>query len=149
MIYANPLHSAALAAYPVGSIYMSVNDTDPGVLFGGTWTRIQGRFLLAADGTHAAGSTGGEEQVVLSSDTLPDLRGRLSKGYSVDWGQSNPTVRFFAGQNAVQAELGSPDVRLNQVGAWQSDASVIISGGNQPHNNMPPYLSVYVWQRTA
>ena len=149
MMFANPLHSAALAAYPVGSIYMSANATDPGTLFGGTWSRIQGRFLLAADGDHAAGSTGGEEQVVLSSDTLPDLRGRLSKGYSVDWGQSTQTVRFLAGQNAVQADGGSPDAPLNQVGAWQSDTSVIISGGNQPHNNMPPYLSVYVWQRTA
>ena len=47
------------AIYPVGSIYMSVNSTNPQTLFGGTWQRIQGRFLFAADSKHAAGRTGG------------------------------------------------------------------------------------------
>lgn len=50
----------AQGAYPVGSIYLSVTDTDPATLFGGTWERIGGRFLLGADDTYAAGSTGGE-----------------------------------------------------------------------------------------
>lgn len=45
--------------YPVGSIYMSVNDTDPGVLFGGTWEPLKDRFLLAAGDTYSAGATGG------------------------------------------------------------------------------------------
>ena len=45
--------------YPVGSIYMSVNSTNPGSLFGGTWEQIEGKFLLACDSTYTAGSTGG------------------------------------------------------------------------------------------
>ena len=71
MMFANPLHSAALAAYPVGSIYMSANATNPGTLFGGTWSQIQGRFLLAADGSHAAGSTGGEATHTLTQAEMP------------------------------------------------------------------------------
>lgn len=47
------------AIYPVGSIYMSANNTDPALLFGGTWEQISGKFLLSADSSHAAGTTGG------------------------------------------------------------------------------------------
>ena len=57
--------------YPVGSIYMSVNSTDPGTLFGGTWERIQGKFLLGASSGHSAGSTGGAETVTLSAGNIP------------------------------------------------------------------------------
>ena len=51
----------ALAMYPVGSIYLSVNDINPGTIFGGTWEQIQDRFLLAAGSTYAGGTTGGTE----------------------------------------------------------------------------------------
>ena len=57
--------------YPVGSIYMSVNNADPGTLFGGTWERIQGKFLLGASSGHTAGSTGGAESVTLTQAQLP------------------------------------------------------------------------------
>ena len=49
----------ALAMYPVGSIYLSVNNVNPGTIFGGTWEQIQDRFLLAAGNTYAGGATGG------------------------------------------------------------------------------------------
>ena len=51
--------SLALAMYPVGSIYLSVNNVNPGTIFGGTWEQIQDRFLLAAGSTYAGGTTGG------------------------------------------------------------------------------------------
>lgn len=57
--------------YPVGSIYMSVNNANPGTLFGGTWERIQGKFLLGASSGHGAGSTGGAESVTLTQAQLP------------------------------------------------------------------------------
>jgi len=57
--------------YPVGAIYMSTNSTDPSLLFGGTWAQIQGKFLLAADTGHTAGSTGGAETVTLQTANLP------------------------------------------------------------------------------
>ena len=51
--------SLALAMYPVGSIYLSVNNVNPSTIFGGTWEQIQDRFLLAAGSTYGAGTTGG------------------------------------------------------------------------------------------
>ena len=58
--------------YPVGSIYMTVNNVDPGDLFGGTWEQIQGKFLLGASSGHAAGSSGGTETVTLTTAQLPE-----------------------------------------------------------------------------
>ena len=49
--------------YPVGSIYMSTNNVDPGALFGGTWQAIEGKFLLSKDSSHTAGSEGGAASV--------------------------------------------------------------------------------------
>ena len=62
----NPLN-----AYPVGSIYMSVNSTSPATLFGGTWEQIQDVFLLAAGSTYTAGDTGGSASHTLIVDELP------------------------------------------------------------------------------
>lgn len=63
---ANPL-----AAYPVGSYYMSSNSTSPAVLFGGTWTQIQNRFIYAAGSGYPVNSTGGSATKSLSTDNLP------------------------------------------------------------------------------
>ena len=57
--------------YPIGSVYISTSAVSPADLFGGTWQRIQGRFLLGADSTYSAGSTGGEETHTLTVDEIP------------------------------------------------------------------------------
>lgn len=98
----NPFRSATLSAfsrkiaggglidsiYPVGSIYMSVNSTNPQTLFGGTWQRIQGRFLFAADSKHAAGSTGGEETHQLTVDEMPSHTHKQSIGGEPSYGNA-------------------------------------------------------------
>lgn len=123
--------------YPVGSIYMSVNSTNPSTLFGGTWQQIQGRFLFAADSKHAAGTTGGEETHKLTVDEMPShehIIGRYT-GDAYDVGNGG-------GVNRGQIEAPSDRTEYTGNRVWSA-------GGNQPHNNMPPYLSVYVWKRTA
>lgn len=80
--------SQVLNAYPVGSIYMSVNSTNPGELFGGTWEQIQGRFLLGQGSGYSAGTVGGEADHALSDREMPSHRhivSILAKGYS-GWG---------------------------------------------------------------
>lgn len=155
MKYANPLHSAALAAYPIGSIYMSTNATSPATLFGGTWERILGKFLFAADSNIAAGATGGESEHTLTEDELPALSGGVSTG-------SGENLPDTVGYGAFRSADGILSVSIARHNGQPSQASWaafpsgnayadlnLEFGGDQPHNNMPPYLSVYVWQRTA
>lgn len=66
-----------LALYPVGAVYISVNSTSPASLFGGTWESIGGRFLLGADSTYTAGSTGGEATHKLTVNEIPSHAGHL------------------------------------------------------------------------
>lgn len=115
--------------YPVGSIYMSVNSTNPSTLFGGTWQRIQGRFLFAADSKHAAGSTGGEETHKLTVEEMPS---------------HSHTIEGYSFYNYDREEI--PFTGMRDHPASQNTSS---AGGDKPHNNMPPYLSVHMWKRTA
>ena len=107
---------------------MSVNAANPSTLFGGTWQRIQGRFLFAADSAHAAGTTGGEETHKLTVDEMPRHRHTII-GYSFQDSDSS-TISFG---------------KLNSSESQNTNSA----GGDKPHNNMPPYISVYMWKRTA
>lgn len=60
--------------YPVGSIYISANATNPSNLFGGTWESIKDKFLLAAGTIYNAGNTGGKASITLSTSQLPSHR---------------------------------------------------------------------------
>lgn len=121
-----------LMMYPVGAIYTSTVATSPATLFGGTWESIGGRFLLAANSTYPAGSTGGEAEVSLT-DPAQNAPHKHSVGVCMD---------SFAG--SVWA-LGD-NVRES---ITYLDSYVTESGEGAPHNNMPPYLAVYMWQRIA
>lgn len=121
------------AVYPVGSIYLSMLKTNPATLFGfGTWERIKDKFLLSAGDTYAAGSEGGEAEHTLTVDEMPAHRHGL--GFN-DFGPGSGTTSL---------------VRPTMYNYTNTDATGTLSvGGSQPHNNMPPYLAVYMWQRTA
>lgn len=121
----------AQGAYPVGSIYLSVTDANPAALFGGTWERIGGRFLLGADSTYAAGSTGGEAERTLTIGEMPKHNHGLDNYNSA--GNATP---FLTVQH--QDKIG-----------YGGNVQTMYEGGNQPHNNLPPYLAVYMWKRTA
>lgn len=118
-----------LSLMPVGYVYISTSSTSPQTLFGGTWERIQGRFLLAADSTYTAGSTGGEATHTLSVDEIPSHR------HSV-------TARAANGSASVQIESYA-------TGDSARTAYTNYTGGGKAHNNMPPYYAVYMWRRTA
>lgn len=118
--------------YPVGSIYMSANNVSPQTFLGGTWQQIQGQFLLAASETYPAGSTGGEAAHALTKAEGPIHN--HSFGADVLIKQSNSLLG--SGDQATLYALNTRNTTAN-------------SGEGQPHNNMPPYLAVYMWQRTA
>lgn len=118
--------------HPVGSVYQSSDSTSPAELFGGTWEKIKDRVLLAAGDSHAAGSTGGEEEHILTAAEMANH----THGYDYT-GQSDAT-----GTGAIK--IVSPSGTAN---AYTGKATS--NCGGQAHNNMPPYLAVYTWRRTA
>lgn len=113
--------------FPVGFIVQLTTDTDPAEYFGGKWQRIKGRFLLAADEeTYPAGTTGGEAEHTLTIAEMPSHDHTTEAHFT------------FYGSGSASASLL----------AWgQGTAKVQPTGGGQPHNNMPPYKSVYIWER--
>ena len=121
----------AQGAYPVGAIYLSVLDANPAALFGGTWERIGGRFLLGADSTYAAGSTGGEAAHTLTVDEMP------RHNHEVD--------NLNASGNATPYMT----VQAQDKKGYGGNVQTMYAGGSKAHNNMPPYLAVYMWKRTA
>ena len=121
-------------AYPVGSIYMSVNSTNPKTLFGGTWVQLKDRFLLAAGTTYKAGATGGEATHTLTASEMP------SHNHAVYYPNAGAADHSAPGNYPD----GPSDSTYYAIGSYTSSA-----GGGAAHNNMPPYLSVYVWKRTA
>lgn len=127
-----------LALYPVGAVYISVNSTSPASLFGGTWESIGGRFLLGADATYAAGSKGGEAAHKLTINEIPlhDHNLIRQQWYSADQVHSSASYSIFSWKTA---EGGSTSSSYN--------GKVEPTGGDNAHNNMPPYLAVYMWKR--
>lgn len=130
--------------FPIGYIYMSVDSTDPGTIFGGTWTRIQDTFLLAAGSTYDPGTTGGEAAHTLIANELPHLAGTANwrsgtnPGSFRATGICSPNTASNTSQPVGLSGNSTTEVQLN-----------IEFGGDVAHNNMPPYLAVYVWKRTA
>lgn len=125
--------------YPVGSIYLSVSVTDPQMLFGGTWARLEDVFLLAAGAKHAAGSTGGEESHILTEVEIAPHKHAMA--YSPDASASSTGFAYGIAAGSATNEAGGR--------GYASNLGTFSAGGGQPHNNMPPYLAVYTWKRTA
>ena len=114
--------------YPVGSIYLSFSHVNPGSLFGGTWARIDNAFLWAVDADGEIGLKGGAKEVTLTTDQIPS---------------------HSHGSVYSQHATGTKDK------AWYSTTGTSVAygpvetGGGKAHNNMPPYIQVSAWRRTA
>lgn len=119
--------------YPVGAVYISMNQTSPQTLFGGTWKQIQGRFLIGAGTAYPAGSTGGEATHTLTASEIPDHTHTFKyTGQSVTTGVNS--IRLYQAAS-------------NQYNAYSGGQSS--NCGGRAHNNLPPYMAVYMWTRTA
>lgn len=152
---------------------MSVNPANPSELFGGTWEQIQGRFLLAANSSYAAGTTGGSADAVVVSHTHTQNphnhtqnshnHDAVSSGtYAIavandDWSyttkraMSHTTGNYYYPYSSTnKSGIG----QHNKTGGTtatnqQQTATNQESGVDGTGKNMPPYLAVYVWKRTA
>lgn len=135
--------------YPIGSIYMNVNSTNPGTLFGGTWEQIQGKFLLGMSSSYPAGSQGGEASHTLTTEEMPSHGHNPANEAGYYGFITNSKKAFSIGDMGSQSGSG----RYYPYASADFDISrntlTGTTGGGKSHNNMPPYLSIYIWKRTA
>lgn len=120
--------------YPVGSVYQSFNNTSPSDLFGGTWEKITDKFLFGSDN---ANTTGGEKTHKLTSAEMPTHQHEAQAGM---WAWS------------CSAGFNSGHYHVNSISGANGNSETTVrpyAGGDQPHNNMPPYITCYIWQRTS
>ena len=124
--------------YPVGCIYQSASSTSPASFLGGTWEQIKDRFILAAGDTYAAGSTGGEATHTLTVNEMP----RHNHDH-VMWYRDQ---KF--GLNGRGGDVGSLQLEFSSADCTDGICTDF-KGNSQPHNNLPPYLTAYIWRRIA
>lgn len=132
-----------LNIYKIGDIYITTNSENPADRFGGQWEQIKGRFLLAADdSTYKIGTIGGEATHKLTIDEMPTHTHQLGLKHPGGIPDTIPAGLDYTydGINNIGAYFGTIDTPT----AYNN-----VTGGNQPHNNMPPYMTVYVWKRVS
>lgn len=127
--------------YPVGAIYMSLTDTNPSLLFGGAWEQIEDVFLYAGkvgDANYAPGKTGGEKTHTLTVTEMP------IHNHSQRYDDFPIVDNRDANTNTSKTER-TPVFKINDT--TSKGKGTANTGGGKAHNNMPPFLAVYMWKR--
>ena len=221
------LQDTASKLYPVGSVYISFNSANPQTLFGGTWTRLKDKFLLANGDSYAPNTTGGSATKTIAVSNMPSHNHSVSSsgshshsvttagagghthtassnttgshkhergsmnitGYfdvgdvdssyrggaftfsshATTWnqrtagGEANYVVNFDASKSwtgeTSSAGNHSHTITVNSVSNHTHTVTITNTGththttnntgGGTPLNIMPPYMTVYMWRRTA
>ena len=119
----------------IGEIYITTSNENPVVKFGGVWEQIKDTFLLASGDLYVAGSIGGEATHTLTIDEIPS--------------HTHQYKRHAFDRNDTDPETGEDVYGANNKTLAAHEGTTEATGNGQPHNNMPPYLTVYVWKRVA
>lgn len=142
-----------LEAHPIGSYYISDDNTPPQDIFGGEWIRIEGRFLFGRSTNPTAnqnvGDVGGEYSHTLTSEELPTHNHRgmfwnfLANGWQVDLNVG--TIGYGLQWKGVGGSL----TEGGGLGDKNGNLMTANTGDSQPHNNMPPYIMTNIFKRIA
>ena len=144
--------------YPVGSIYMSVNSSNPGSLFGGTWEKMPAGRVLIPEGasswgtTYTAGSTGGEATHTLTVDEMPSHNHEANisndgiHNHGIPTGNNTDAPYTMV---STQAHISHTTRNTNSAGSHTHIATIGKIGGGKSHNNIAPFIVCYIWKRTA
>lgn len=130
--------------HPIGSIYLSVSEVDPAILFGGVWESFStGRTLVGVDTSqtefNTVQKTGGEKTHTLNSNEIPSHSHTIFA--NTDYRESGETG--YWGLDLCQGyAYGSEKDANNGTGTRAS-------GGGEAHNNLQPYITVYMWKRVG
>ena len=139
-----------LKTYPVGSIYISTSSTNPSTIYGGTWERYgQGKTLVGLNESETEFSTvnkiGGEKTHTLTVNEMP------SHNHDFRYSTDNAVTFYNAGVGKDGTYTGDNYLGFsNSVSLFASYVVVLSNtGSSQPHNNLQPYITVYMWKRVS
>lgn len=140
--------------YPVGSIYMSVKSTSPATLFGGTWVRWgNGRVPVGVDASqkefNSVEKIGGEKTHRLTEDEMPAHQHFADNNNGEEKLTGNiGNMGFSAGSDEGAGSCYGLNwaYRSRRIDTGIKTAA---AGGGDPHNNLQPYITCYMWKRTA
>lgn len=141
--------------YPVGRIYLSSENVSPASFMGGSWERIEDVFLLCAGTTYAAGSTGGEAEVALTSANNGSHTHNVYayvNGSGAVFAQSFESSIYNTSYLKYDAGAGivwTPGTTQNNVLLTNLAGSAYPSGSGEPFSILPPYRAIYAWERVA
>ena len=146
--------------YPIGSICMFKANINPNELYGGTWARIEGKFILGAnDSIYPLGSEGGEAVHTLTENEIPShnhgenyesLEGYMwniaSQGIT---DTSSLAAKGIVSTDKVEGHGYAANLTEKAVDGFKIDAKHTHNsvGGGKSHNNMPPYVALYIWTK--
>lgn len=151
--------------HPVGSVYITFGSENPGTMFGGTWEKVEGKFLLGSSSGRAVGATGGEETHKLTATEMPahdhgskSLVGTFDFADNITLNGKEQIVAATSGIASVRNSTSNQaSVSGGTTGSYSHKKGVQINaththssnGGNGAHNNMPPYIAVNIWRRKS
>ncbi len=140
LTFANLKAWITLFVYPVGAIYTSVVSTSPATLFGGTWSAFAaGRVLVGIDAGQTefdlVEETGGAKTVTLAISEIP------SHTHTYDTKLGTSSMSHDSGNYPANGAIGGTTAPSNAV--------TNANGSGGAHNNLQPYIVVYMWKRTA
>ena len=139
-----------LKTYPVGSIYISTSSTNPSVIYGGTWERYgQGKTLVGLNESESEFSTvnkiGGEKTHTLTVNEMPSHNHQIGSGDG-----SNGLIIGSAPENNILVGVNNYYIKYDGVGNGPSTyLNTYNVGGSSAHNNLQPYITVYMWKRVS
>ena len=146
--------------YPVGSLYLSVNNVNPTTYFGGTWEQIKDRFLLCCGNTYANGATGGTtththstKDLTLSISQMPSHTHTQNEHSHI--ANFDQLWSLSGGTTSLATTPGGPYGGSSYIRG--TTATNQNTGGGKAHNHgdtgsanhLPPYIAVYVWKRVS
>lgn len=141
-VWINPqgINNVVDMIYPIGSIYISVNNVNPSSVFGGSWESFgAGRTLVGVDSSNVnfnfVEKQGGEENHLLNINEIPSHSHNFQGGSAL----------FTRSDGGVKG-LGAGPYWVEGVGTLSETGYV---GGSQSHNNLQPYITVYMWKRVG
>lgn len=138
--------------YPVGSIYLSLNTTNPSTFLGGAWELIKDTFLIGAGNSYQLGSTGGSSAHKHTTGdhtlTINEMPSHNHKYFR---------QRALSSEPSATPDAGTIYASSNAIADYKTEVYTYDTGGSKAHNhgdtssvsNIPPYIAVYIWKRTA